>query len=42
MTTLFKRLGLVEAQPHSVVEIKATVALEEGELCVKKLRHIIR
>ena len=42
MNTLFKPLGLVEAQPRSAVEIKATVALEEGELCINKtLRHII-
>ena len=31
MTTLLKCLGLVVAQPRLVVEIKATVALEEGE-----------
>ena len=38
VTTLLKCLGLVEAQPRSAVEIKATVALEEeGELCVKDI-----
>ena len=36
ITTLLKRLGLVEAQPRSAVEIKVLVArlrsvLEEGE-----------
>ena len=38
MNTLFKPLGLVEAQPRSAVEIKATVALEVGgEWCDKDI-----